>query len=139
MSNGSGTLQLLLSSQVMTYYQFLHGIDARLLGALEPIDVLRFWRTAGGIKDGEPWLAIFCIDEVPHTCPAGAIGDPPSSHDRWLCRTSMMLCSLTLSISFAHMRSAATCHAEHQCCTYAQRCAVTHQAAFFASAWQRTS
>ncbi len=50
--------------QVIQYDEFLRGLDQRLLGALEPIDVLRFWRTAGGIKDGEPWLAVFGIDAV---------------------------------------------------------------------------
>ncbi len=50
--------------QLVHYKDFLRGIDGRLLGALEPMDVLRFWHTAGDVKDGEPWLAVFGIDEV---------------------------------------------------------------------------
>ena len=50
--------------QAVPYDDFLHGIDAWLLGALRPIDVLRFWRSAGGVQDGQPWLAVFGIDEA---------------------------------------------------------------------------
>jgi len=49
---------------VLRYDDFLDSIDRRLLAALRPFDVLRFWRSASGMKGGEPWLAVFGIDGV---------------------------------------------------------------------------
>ena len=57
---------MIVCLQVTTYDEFLDSIDQRLLGALRTIDVIRFWRSAGGMEDGEPWLAVFAIDEARH-------------------------------------------------------------------------
>ena len=53
---------------LLTKAVIVNRADRRLLGMLQPIGVLRFWRTAGGVKDGEPWLAVLCIDEARHPC-----------------------------------------------------------------------
>ena len=50
--------------QVTTYDEFLNSVDQRLSGALRPIDLLRCWRFTGGMEDGEPWLAVFGIDDL---------------------------------------------------------------------------
>ena len=39
-------------------------MDPRLRRSVEPLDVLYFWRQAGGIEEGTPWMAVFALDEV---------------------------------------------------------------------------
>lgn len=47
-----------------TYSSFLRGMDPRLRRSIEPLDVLYFWRQAGGIEEGTLWMAVFAVDEV---------------------------------------------------------------------------
>lgn len=46
------------------YNSFLYDMDPRFRRSIQPLDVLYFWRQAGGIEEGTPWMAIFAVDQV---------------------------------------------------------------------------
>ena len=66
-ASGVLALRMLYSSvcnSQSSYSRFLHDMDPRLRCAVEPLDVLYFWRQSGGIEEGTPWMAVFAVDEV---------------------------------------------------------------------------
>ena len=46
------------------YHASLNQLDLRLLKVLTPMHILYFWRTAGNIRPGQPWMAVIAVDEV---------------------------------------------------------------------------
>lgn len=53
-----------VSNSQASYHSFLTGMDRCLRHSLEPLDVLYFWKQAGAIGAGIPWMAVFAVDEV---------------------------------------------------------------------------